>query len=77
MCKKNMKTYMYYVNICKYEYEKNVTKLWCKIMLKTNVEQTKGNEGYYFYLYPYSRFLCVHKVNFFFENLLNWKSIMS
>ncbi len=35
----------YYVNICKYEHEKNTTRLWCKIKLKTDVEQTKGNEG--------------------------------
>jgi hypothetical protein len=29
-------------------------RLWCKIVLKTNVEQTKGNEEFYFYyLYPF------------------------
>jgi hypothetical protein len=33
MCKKNVKTYLYYANICKHEYEKNMTKLWCKIVL--------------------------------------------
>jgi hypothetical protein len=53
MCKTNMKTYIYYANIYKHEYEKNMTRLWCKVVLKTNVEQTKGNEGSYFYLYPY------------------------
>jgi hypothetical protein len=42
MCKTNMKTNIYYVNICKHEYEKNMTRLWCKIMLKTNVEQIWG-----------------------------------
>jgi len=31
----------YYVNIYKHEYEKNMTRLWCKIVLKTNVEQIK------------------------------------
>ncbi len=50
MCKTNVKTDFYYANICKHE--KNMTRLWCKITLKTNVEQTKGNEGSYFYLYP-------------------------
>jgi hypothetical protein len=28
-----------------HEYEKNITKPWCKIMLKTGVEQNEGNEG--------------------------------
>ncbi len=46
-----MKTDFYYVNICKHEHEKNMTRLWCKIVLKTNVEQNKGNERSYFYLY--------------------------
>ncbi len=27
MCKTNMETNFYYVNICKHEYEKNMTKL--------------------------------------------------
>ncbi len=40
MCKINMKTNIYYVNICKHEHGKNMTRLWCKIVLKTNVEQT-------------------------------------
>jgi hypothetical protein len=33
--------------------KKNMTRLWCKIVPKTNVEQTKGNEGSYFYLNPF------------------------
>jgi hypothetical protein len=37
--------------LCKHEHEKNMTRLWCKIMPKTNVKQTKKNEGFYFYLY--------------------------
>ncbi len=53
MCKTNMKMDIYYDNICKHEHEKNMIRLWCKIMFKTNVEQTKGNEGFYFYLYPF------------------------
>jgi hypothetical protein len=53
MCKKNMKTYLYYVNIYKHEHEKNRIRLWCKIMLKTSVEHIKGNEGSYFYLYSF------------------------
>jgi len=53
MCKTNMKTNLYYVNICKHDYEKNMTRLWCNIVPKTCVEQTKGNEGSYSYLYPF------------------------
>ncbi len=49
-----MKMDLYYANICKHEHENNMTRgLWCKIMLKTDVEQTKGNEGSYSYLYPF------------------------
>jgi hypothetical protein len=44
---------LHYVNICKHEHEKNMTRLRCKIVPKTGVEQTKGNEGSYFYLYPF------------------------
>ncbi len=31
--------------------KKNTTRLWCKIVLKTSIKQTKRNEGSYFYLY--------------------------
>jgi len=41
-------------NICKHEHEKNMTRLWCKIMPKTSVEYIEGNEGSYFYLYPFA-----------------------
>jgi len=53
MCKTNMKTNLYYANICKHEHDKNMIRLWCMIMLKINVEHIKGNEGSYFYLYPF------------------------
>jgi hypothetical protein len=53
MCKKNMKMDFYYVNICKHEYENNLTRLWCKIMPKIGVEEIGVNEGSYFYLYPF------------------------
>jgi hypothetical protein len=46
-----MKIDFYYVNICKHEHEKNMTRLWCKIVLKTSIELPKGNEESYFYLY--------------------------
>jgi hypothetical protein len=49
----NMKVDLYYANICKHEYEKNMTMLWCKIVFQINVEHTKGNEGSYYYLYPF------------------------
>jgi hypothetical protein len=51
MHKKNLKTNFYYTNICKHEHEKNMTRLWCKIMLKISVEYIEGNEKSYFYLY--------------------------
>jgi len=44
MCKMNVKKYFYYVNICKHEHEKKMARLWCKIMFKISVEQTKRNE---------------------------------
>jgi hypothetical protein len=53
MCKTNMKKNLYFANICKHEHEKNMTRLWCKIVPKISVEQTKGNEGSYFYYYPF------------------------
>jgi len=53
MCKTNMKKDLYYVQICKHEYEKNMIRLWCKIVPKTSVEQIEGNEGSYSYLYPF------------------------
>ncbi len=51
MCKTNVKTDIYYANIYKHEHEKKMTRLWCKIMPKTSVEQIKRNEGSY--LYPF------------------------
>jgi hypothetical protein len=30
-----------------------MTRLWCKIMSKTNVEQIKGNEGFHLYFYAF------------------------
>jgi hypothetical protein len=38
MCKTKMEMNIYYANICKHEHEKNMTRLWCKIMLKITVE---------------------------------------
>jgi predicted proteasome-type protease len=57
MCKTSVTIYFYYVNICKYEHENNMTRFWCKIVLKTNVEQIEGNEGSYFYLYPFGNLI--------------------
>jgi hypothetical protein len=53
MCKKNIKTNQYYAKICKHEHEKNMTRLWCKIVPKIGVEQTEGNERSYFYLHAF------------------------
>ncbi len=44
MCKTNMKMDFYYANICKYEHEKNIIRLWCRIVFKTDVVQIEGNE---------------------------------
>jgi len=48
-----MEMNFYYVYICKHEHEKNLTKLWCKIVPKTNVKQIEGNERSYFYSYSF------------------------
>jgi hypothetical protein len=53
MCKTNMKANLYHTNICKNDYEKNITRLWCKIVFKIGVEYIEGNEWSYFYLYPF------------------------
>jgi hypothetical protein len=53
MCKTNVKMDFYYANICKHEHENNMTRLWCKIMLKIGVEQIERNERSYFYLYSF------------------------
>jgi hypothetical protein len=50
MCKINLRTKFYYANIYKHEHEKNMTRLWCKIMFKISVEQIEVNERSYFYL---------------------------
>ncbi len=52
MCKTNVKMDLYYINICKHECEKNMTRLWCKIMPTSDVEQTKRNEGFIFIYTP-------------------------
>jgi hypothetical protein len=38
MCKINMEINFYYANICKHEHEKNIIRLWCKIVLKICVQ---------------------------------------
>ncbi len=53
MCKTKMKKINYYVNICKHKHGKNMTRLCCKIVLKIDVEHIEGNDGSYFYLYPF------------------------
>ncbi len=53
MCKKNVKNNLYYANICKHEHEKNLTRLWCKIVLKIDVKKIERNKESYFYLYPF------------------------
>jgi hypothetical protein len=53
MCKTNVKANICYAHIIKHEHVSNMTRLWCKIMLKTSVEQTERNEGSYSYLYSF------------------------
>jgi hypothetical protein len=48
MYETNVEINFYYANMCKHEHEKNMTRIWCKIVLKT-----KRNEGSYPYLYPF------------------------
>ncbi len=55
MCTTNMKMDLYYTNICKYEHENNLARLWCKIVPKICVEDSKRNEGFYSYLYPFGK----------------------
>jgi hypothetical protein len=47
MCKTNVEIDLYYINIRKHEHEKNMTRLWCKIVPKTSVEQMKGPTSIY------------------------------
>jgi len=49
MCKTNVKTNFYYASICKHEHENNMTRLWCKIVLKTSIEHIEENERSYFF----------------------------
>jgi len=53
MCKINVNTNFYFINICKHEHGKKMSRLWCKIVFKTNVEQIERNEGSYLYLYSF------------------------
>ncbi len=52
MCKTNLKTNIYYVNICKHEHENNMTRPWCKIVPKIGVEHSERNEGSYSLFLP-------------------------
>jgi hypothetical protein len=45
MCKINVETNIYYVDICKHEYEKNMTRLWCKIVLRLVLNRLKEMKG--------------------------------
>jgi hypothetical protein len=53
MCKTNVETYLYYINIFKHEHKKNMTRLWCKIVPKIGAKQIERNERFYFYLYTF------------------------
>jgi hypothetical protein len=50
-------------------------KLWCKIVLKTIVEYTKGNEGIISIYAPLGKLLrmllCVHRINKPLDNFPN------
>jgi hypothetical protein len=52
MCKTNVKMNIYYANICRHKYEKNMTRLWWKIMPKIGVEHTKGKNKILFLFIP-------------------------
>jgi hypothetical protein len=46
MCKTNMKTYLYYVNICKHEHEKCMTRLCLKLVLN-KLKKMRGHTPIY------------------------------
>jgi hypothetical protein len=48
---KNVKIDLYNTNICNHEHEKNMIRLWCKIMPNIGVKYI--DEKSYFYLYPF------------------------
>ncbi len=52
MCKTNIKTNLYYVNICKHEHEKNMTRLWYKIMPILMLNKLKKMKGFTFIYTP-------------------------
>jgi hypothetical protein len=43
-----MKMDIYYANIFKREHEKNMTRLWCKIMLRLVLNKQKEMKGFTF-----------------------------
>jgi len=49
MCKTDMKSDFHIVKIYKNEHGKNMTRLWCKIMTKIDVEGIERNEKSYLY----------------------------
>jgi hypothetical protein len=50
MCNTNLKMDLYYANICQHEHDKNMTRLWCKIVPKISVEHIEKDERSYLYL---------------------------
>jgi hypothetical protein len=53
MCKTNVKTNLYFANICKHKHGKNMSRLWYKILFKISAKQIERNERSYFYLYSF------------------------
>jgi hypothetical protein len=51
MYKTNVKMNFYYINLYKHEHEKNMTRLWCKVIPKINVKQIKQNERGHTFIY--------------------------
>jgi hypothetical protein len=46
MCKKKVKTDLYYANMCKHEHGNNITRLWCKrLCLKLVLNELKEMKG--------------------------------
>ncbi len=45
MCKTNVKMNIYFVNVCKYEHEKNMTRLWGKMWLRLVLNKLKKMKG--------------------------------
>ncbi len=58
MCKTNMKTNFYYADIYKHEHKKNMTRLWCKIVMRYfGWDETQPNTWFWVHSFFFSHTL--------------------